>query len=287
LENIIKTFGTNMRINLMSDLHLEFADLTLPGGDVLILSGDLCEAKNIKRELYNRDMVLLEHEQKDRRPDRWFRFLEEECGKYREVVYVMGNHEHYGFQFQKTFAHIAGQLPDNVHLLENATHTIEDVVFVGATLWTDMNKGDDLTLYHMKSMMNDYRQVTMFNEAKSVYHRLTPERTMEEHYKSRNYIRETVEANPTGKFVVVTHHAPSKASTKPRYIDDTMMNGAYSSDLSDLILDNPQIKVWTHGHTHDMFDYMVGSTRVLCNPRGYKYYEERAEEFDPGFGFDV
>jgi len=276
-----------MRINLMSDLHLEFADLTLPGGDVLILSGDLCEAKNIKRELYNRDMVLLEHEQKDRRPDRWFRFLEEECGKYREVVYVMGNHEHYGFQFQKTFAHIAGQLPDNVHLLENATHTIEDVVFVGATLWTDMNKGDDLTLYHMKSMMNDYRQVTMFNEAKSVYHRLTPERTMEEHYKSRNYIRETVEANPTGKFVVVTHHAPSKASTKPRYIDDTMMNGAYSSDLSDLILDNPQIKVWTHGHTHDMFDYMVGSTRVLCNPRGYKYYEERAEEFDPGFGFDV
>jgi len=279
--------GLTMRINLMSDLHLEFADLTLPGGDVLILSGDLCEAKNIKKELYNRDMVLLEHEQQDRRPDRWFRFLEEECSKYREVVYVMGNHEHYGFQFQKTYAHIASQLPDNVHLLENQTHTIDDVTFVGATLWTDMNKKDPLTMYHMQQAMNDYRQVTMFNEAKSVYHRLTPERTVEDHYRSKNFIRETVENKFDQKFVVVTHHAPSKASVKPRYADDHLMNGAYSSDLSEFILANPQIKAWTHGHTHDLFDYMVGSTRIMCNPRGYKYYEERAEEFDPSFGFDI
>jgi len=279
--------GLTMRINLMSDLHLEFADLTLPGGDVLILSGDLCEAKNIKKELYNRDMVLLEHEQQDRRPDRWFRFLEEECSKYREVVYVMGNHEHYGFQFQKTYAHIASQLPDNVHLLENQTYTVEDVTFVGATLWTDMNKQDPLTMYHMQQAMNDYRQVTMFNEAKSVYHRLTPERTVEDHYRSKNFIRETVENKFDQKFVVVTHHAPSKASVKPRYADDHLMNGAYSSDLSEFILANPQIKAWTHGHTHDLFDYMVGSTRIMCNPRGYKYYEERAEEFDPSFGFDI
>lgn len=276
-----------MRINLMSDLHLEFADLTLPGGDVLILSGDLCEAKRIKKEMYNKDMVLLEHERTDQRPDRFFRFLEEECSKYKEVIYVMGNHEHYGFQLQKTLPHIKEQLPANIHLLENETYTIEDVTFVGATLWTDMNKGDDLTMFHMKSSMNDYRQVTMFNEAKNVYHRLTPERTVEEHYKSRQYIREAVGTAPTGKFVVVTHHAPSKASIKPRYAGDHLMNGAYSSDLSDLILDNPQIKVWTHGHTHDPFDYMIGSTRVLCNPRGYKYYEERAEEFDPNFSFEV
>ena len=276
-----------MRINVMSDLHLEFADLTLPGGDVLILSGDLCEAKNIKKALYNRDMVLLEHERKDQRPDRWYRFLEEECGKYREVIYVMGNHEHYGFQYQKSYAHIAEQLPDNVTLLENQTHTIDDVTFVGATLWTDCNKKDPHTMYYLRQSMNDYRQVTMFNEAKSVYHRLTPDKTVEDHYKSRNFIRETVEANPTGKFVVCTHHAPSKASIKPRYANDTLMNGGYSSDLSELILDNPQIKVWTHGHTHDMFDYMIGSTRVICNPRGYKYYEERAEQFDPAFGFDV
>ena len=57
------------------------------------------------------------------------------------------------------------------------------------------------------------------------------------------------------------------------------MNGGYSSDLSEFILDHPQIRLWTHGHTHDEFDYMVGTTRVVCNPRGYEGYEARAEQW--------
>ena len=89
------------------------------------------------------------------------------------------------------------------------------------------------------------------------------------------------------KVVVVTHHSPSKSSTHPRYKHDTIMNGAYSSDLNDFILDNPQIKYWTHGHTHEPFRYMIGQCEVICNPRGYKYYEQRAEEFDPTVGFDI
>ena len=268
-----------MKINVISDLHLDFSDLALPGGDVLILSGDICEARHLKRDMYNKDMVLLEHERKDQRPDRYYRFFEEECSKYREVVMVMGNHEHYGFNYQKTYAHIAANLPANVTLLENQTHTIDDVTFVGATLWTDMNQADGLTMWHVGRSMNDFKQVTMFNEVKNVYHRLTPEKVMEDHYRSRKFIQETVKDKVDQKFVVVTHHAPSKASTKPQYQNDTLMNGAYSSDLSELILDNPQIKLWTHGHTHDVFDYMIGSTRIVCNPRGYQDYEERANFF--------
>jgi len=277
-----------MKINVISDLHLEFSDLTLPGGDVLILSGDVMEARKFKRNQYDPMNVLLPHEDAHKRPDRHYRFIIEECSaKYREVIYVMGNHEHYGFQFQKTWAHINSQLPDNVHLLERETLTIDDVTFVGCTLWTDMNREDQLTMYHMRSMMNDYKQITMFNEAKNIYHRLTPERTVEEFYKSRDYIKLVVEGKPDQKFVVVTHHSPCKASTHPRYIHDTLMNGAYSSDLSEFILDHPQIRVWTHGHTHDPFDYQVGETRVICNPRGYKGYEQRAEDFDPTYGFEI
>jgi hypothetical protein len=82
------------------------------------------------------------------------------------------------------------------------------------------------------------------------------------------------------KFVVVGHHAPCKLSTKPQYQDDVLMNGAYSSDLSEFILDHPQIKLWTHGHTHDRFDYMIGSTRIVCNPRGYINYEDCADRFE-------
>jgi predicted phosphodiesterase len=287
-----------MRVNVISDLHLEFSDLELPGGDVLILSGDAMEAKNFKKDLYKTpefvsahpDLanILVEGNRSDRRIDRYYRFMEEECSKkYAHTIYVMGNHEHYGFQLQKTYPHLLQQLPDNVHLLENETFDVGDITFVGATMWTDCNKGDAHTLYTLKSMMNDYRQITMFNEAKNVYHRLTPERTMEEHYKSRQFITETVEADPAKQYVVVTHHAPTKLSIKPQYEHDTLVNGGYSSDLSEFIVAHPQIKVWTHGHTHDQFDYMVGDTRIICNPRGYKGYEGRAEDFDPTMGFDI
>jgi len=282
-----------MRVSLISDCHIDFADLTLPGGDVLILSGDIFEAKSFKKEIYNPEMVLLEHEREDQRPDRYYRFILEECSaKYREVVMVMGNHEHYRFQFHKTYDHIKSQLPDNVHLLEKESLVLDGVLFLGATLWTDMNRQDALTIYHMQGAMNDYRQITMLNESTGDYHRLQPEKTVQEHFKTMDYFKFALSENRQRAggalpVVVVTHHSPSKLSIKPRYQKDVLMNGAYSSDLSEFILDHPEIRVWTHGHTHDTFDYMVGETRIICNPRGYKYYEQRADEFDPTIGFDI
>ena len=53
-------------------------------------------------------------------------------------------------------------------------------------------------------------------------------------------------------------------------IDEYEMNGGYHSDLSKFILDNPQILLWTHGHTHEVLDYKLGETRIVCNPRGYE-----------------
>jgi hypothetical protein len=88
-----------------------------------------------------------------------------------------------------------------------------------------------------------------------------------------------VEGKWDQKFVVVGHDAPSKLSTHPRYQKEEIMNGGYSSDLSEFIMDHPQIKLWTHGHTHEEFDYMIGSTRIVCNPRGYDGHENRADEF--------
>jgi Icc-related predicted phosphoesterase len=82
------------------------------------------------------------------------------------------------------------------------------------------------------------------------------------------------------KFVVVTHHAPTTLSIGAMYKHDTLMNGAFASDLTDFILDRPQIKLWTHGHMHNVSDYMIGDTRVVCNPRGYIGHEQRALSFE-------
>jgi hypothetical protein len=63
------------------------------------------------------------------------------------------------------------------------------------------------------------------------------------------------------------------------------MNGGYASSLDEFILDNPNIKVWVHGHMHDPNNYVIGDTRVLSNPRGYLPWE--GDLFDPTFTFTV
>lgn len=274
-----------MKVNVISDLHLEFDDLVLPGGDILILSGDVAEAKHLKKDQYSPDLVLLPHERK--RPDRYMRFFVEECSKYRHVIYVMGNHEHYGGRFDKTYSHLKDNLPSNIKLLEKETVEIEGVLFVGATLWTDCNNADPITMYTLKHGMNDYRVVQNYYADQNQYFKLIPEFTYADHVKAKSFIGKTATANPDKTIVVVTHHSPSKRSIKPKYERDVHMNGGYSSNLDEFVMDHPNIKFWTHGHTHDMFDYMIGQCRVICNPRGYSGYEERAKEFDPTVGFEI
>lgn len=274
-----------MKIDLCSDLHLEFADLTLPGGDVLVIAGDLCEAKHIKQDQYEPDteLAMFEFEDRLKRPDRFYRFLIEECSaKYRETVMVMGNHEHYGFRFEKTADHIQKQLPDNITLLDNTSHVIDNVLFIGGTLWTDVNRDDPVTHHTLKQGMNDYRCITQHDRAKNFYYKLTTQRTMQEHYKTKWYLEKTLEENRNKNqypVVIVTHHAPTYQSIAERFLGDTKFNGGYASDLSTLILEYPEIRYWCHGHTHDQFNYQVGDTRVLCNPRGYKGYEHCADQF--------
>ena len=69
---------------------------------------------------------------------------------------------------------------------------------------------------------------------------------------------------------MVSHHSPSYLSISEKYKNDHEMNGGYHSDLSRFILNNPNIVLWTHGHTHDVLDYKIGETRIICNPRGYE-----------------
>jgi hypothetical protein len=181
------------------------------------------------------------------------------------------------------------------------------VTFIGGTLWTDMNKEDPNTLFSIKSYMNDFRIIENSNEIVNYkvpveygkredgtidyekvvrweHHtrsgKFSPEIAVSEHKDMLQFINEVIGNKTSEKYVIVGHHAPSKRSTKPKYENDKLVNGAYSSDLSEFIMDRPQIKFWTHGHTHDPFDYTIGSTRIVCNPRGYINYEDSADDFE-------
>jgi len=270
-----------MKIALVSDVHLEFGDLEFDndsGADVLILGGDICIANDIaQRDPYN---TMGEHY----RSNRYHDFFQRCCARFPHVIFIVGNHEHYHGDFQTTvpwFRNVLGYLP-NLHILEKETWVLDDVTFIGGTLWTDMNQENPETLYNVAGMMNDFRVVK--NSARRYGTsdqpaRFSTEDAVEDHKAMLEYIRTMIEGRWEEKFVVVGHHAPSRLSTHPRYAAEAIMNGGYSSSLDQFILDHPQIKLWTHGHTHEDFDYCIGSTRILCNPRGYISYEERADRW--------
>ena len=284
-----------MKIAVCSDLHLEFESLELTndsGVDVLILSGDICVARDLMD--YDANGIV-----DFGKSARYHKFFQECSERFPHVIYVAGNHEHYHGDFAYTLSDLKKRLAylKNLHVLDREVFEIDDTVFVGGTLWTDMNKEDPLTLHAMNRMMNDFRCVD--NSTREVNYktfddpenpdkptfrtrpaRFCPEDAVAEHKKMLEYVRMVYAGMPPWKqMVVVGHHTPSHASCHPRYKADDIMNGGYHSDLSEFILDRPGIKLWTHGHTHELFDYMIGSTRVVCNPRGYAGHEELADNF--------
>ena len=103
--------GLDMKIALCSDIHLEFGELPIDNrenADVLILSGDICVATGFL-EKSTRAFNL--------------KFFKDCSEKFPNVIYIMGNHEHYGGDFQITKDIIEEELEEfkNIHFLEKSS----------------------------------------------------------------------------------------------------------------------------------------------------------------------
>ena len=267
-----------MKIKLVSDLHLEFSDINIKnneGCDVLLLSGDIMVATNLHdhpEPANTADQAAIANNtglgSRQLKAQRFRDFLKRCSFQFPYVIYIAGNHEFYHGKWNQSLTTLSNECAKfpNVYFLEAGCKKINDVTFIGGTLWTDMNRGDPLTLHAVRDMMNDFSVIKKDLEG---YTNLKPADTVVRHRHMLGYIKQIVAKKHDEKFVVVGHHAPSKLSTHEQYANEHIMNGAYSSDLSEFILDCPQIKLWTHGHTHHPFDYVIGETRIVCNPRGY------------------
>lgn len=240
-----------MQLRIMSDLHLESHRNYRPSvqpnesDTILILAGDICEI---------------------RLNDTISQFLSDMAVRFKRVIYVPGNHEYYNGHITKSkddLAYIISNI-DNVILLVDNSVVIEGVKFIGSTLWTDVNKGNPIDQFAIMNGLNDYRKIRIHS-----YRRLQPHDTIALHGNSKNFIESELSNSKERKNVVITHHAPSKLSINERF-NGSPLNSAYYSDLQDIIFDKSP-DIWIHGHTHDSFDYELGKTRILCNPRGYSY----------------
>jgi predicted phosphodiesterase len=268
-----------MKIAIGSDIHLEFGTLPLidaPEADVLVLAGDILVAFELTylNNISKSPVAGLD------RAKCYFDFITKCCRLYKHVIFLMGNHEHYHGEFnstariiKETFDHIK-----NFYLLENSVIKIDDVVFIGATLWTNMNGEDDKTIEKVHKNLNDY--VNILFEDELGIRDFEPEDTIEEHRKSLTFLKRAVCEHLAYKVIVITHHAPSKLSKHPKMRPSNLLNGAYMSDLDNFIEIHSQIKYWIHGHTHKKQNYIIGETNIVCNPRGYLGIENLASKFE-------
>lgn len=184
----------------------------------------------------------------------------------KSVVIIPGNHEFYHREMASTLNDLANAASGDVHLLLDSETVIGGVRFVGGPLWTDfMLCGVYERWYAEQAAL---RGISDFQVIGNGHRKLLPEdvKLMHEHCKER--IRKVLDTPFNGKTVVVTHFLPHPRSIahKYRYREMERFNAYYCSKL-----DLSGADLWLHGHTHESCDYVEGTTRVVCNPRGYRH----------------
>jgi Icc-related predicted phosphoesterase len=252
-----------MRIGIISDLHMEFGKgfRFETSVDVLILAGDIDAGTN------------------------GIDWCRRELPPELSVVYVPGNHEFYHHEYRGMIAAMKRAAEDsNIHVLSNNIVQIGDFRFVGATLWTDYQLNGDAqdAMWHAQRNLSDHMLISHQAGEKGERSRFMPELARREHQKALAYLDAALDGFFDDRAVVVTHHAPSPQSIAEKYRGHPL-NPCFASDLTPFIRQT-QPALWVHGHVHGSFDYAIGRTRVVCNPRGYPaggtHFENPA--FDPG-----
>jgi Icc-related predicted phosphoesterase len=196
----------------------------------------------------------------------------------------LGNHEYYyGIIPELTDTLKKKAEVTNIHILENEELIINDIVFLGCTLWTDFDLYGNIkrATDYSKSMMNDYRLIRVMPG----YRRLDTSDVIDFHNESFKWLSEKVEEYKGKKIVVVTHNGPSIKSCLLKYKNDPL-TASFVSNLEGFIK-RSNISLWVHGHTHNSADYMIGNTRIICNPRGYCRDFDNNENFEFKYDFVV
>jgi predicted phosphodiesterase len=225
-----------MKIQILSDLHIEFYKNAVGGYKQFLRpdsdTGLIC-AGDIG-ELKNPDVIAA------------MRYI---CSVYAHVWYVPGNHDSYGSSIEateNTLKTLESEIGNLTVLRTGEVKTIGDYKIVGDTGWVPNTP--DLIKYKI----NDYRLIKDIQERIKI-----------DHNNFRAFLNQVVDE----KTIVVSHHMPTEACISPQFKGDKW-NCWFLGDCSDII-DQKKPFMWCFGHTHDPFDFYRGSTRLICNPRGY------------------
>jgi predicted phosphodiesterase len=244
-----------MKLNIVSDLHIgahphhdkrliEAVCADSDRSDVLVIPGDLSVGESVLEPLQA--------------------FSE----AYKHVIWVAGNHYFWGGHIRDSKIWIynkqnSGEIPENVHFLENCGVTIEGVRFYGGTMWFSHEAAHNGGFSHaayIKSCMPDFDLIAGFEDEWG-YARL-----------NHDFLLNLKHPNPTqpAPGVVVTHHIPHAYGIAPQYAGNALNRFFYCPEAQE-VWENLKTwpKLWCFGHTHTPCDFEDNGTRFVCNPVGY------------------
>ena len=256
-----------MRIQLMSDLHLEvqpqFRPIPAPGAELLVLAGDI-GAYQQRHQVADDDFGLS-----------WF------ANWPVPVLYLPGNHEYDNQDFAQAHQRLRQSCARyGFHWLEREVLLMGGVRFIGTTLWSDFDALLERPARSAAALERNRLAREKAFRAANHYLASTGSR-----YDGAPFLAPTVRtlalqcqqwlrqalAQPyhEGPTVVVTHFAPSLRSCDPRY-GLTPGTAGFCNALDELL---GQADLWLHGHLHCPIDYVdlqhPRRCRVVANPLGY------------------
>jgi len=239
-----------MTYQIVSDLHIEYKnddnldplDFITPKADILILAGDI-------GSLYKFKQLKT--------------FLEQICPHFKATIYVPGNHEFYlqdgykpqSFDNLNVQFHSLQQQVKKLYILQQASIIINNICFVGCTLWS-------------KCLINIPRYIVRIPDMNTLTY-------LQKHESDVNFLKKMITwnnnmknsgQNEYKKLVVITHHCPTEKVLSANTKKDKFKS-LYVSDLEYLIT-NESIHTWICGHIHQNFDFRLKGTRIVGNQKG-------------------
>lgn len=240
------TVAPSLTFQIASDLHLEkvdelrpkVEDFITPSCEILVLAGDIGSIYKIEQLEY---------------------FLKSACGLFHYVFYVPGNNEYYlpekgNFKFIP-FERLRAQLRQleekisNLVIFDQTSVRIDDVLFIGCTLWSDLQETRFPRFFMKIPDMTDARYRFL-------------------HAADLKYIKEMLSycAEKKLKSIIVTHHVPSFTPMTEKQSQFKYKN-LYASNLEALIVESAPL-YWIYGHIHQNSVVEIEKTKLLCNQHG-------------------
>ncbi len=270
-----------MKVQLLSDLHLEaqpqFEVAPAPGADLMVLAGDIgsYQAGSRLAETGDEDFGLARFSPRQGWPV--------------PVLFVPGNHEYDGLEFEPTMARLRETCERlGITWLDREVMVIDGVRFIGSTLWSDFDAlvpPEATPTVQLKAREKAFRAANFYLRKHSTLmngERMLAEQMREVALDCQRWLREALSHPFEGTTVAVTHFAPSLRSADPRYglVPGT---AGFCNALDDLL---PLADWWLHGHLHCTQHYQVGRCRVRANTLGYAGKGEQTT-FRPDYVIDL